>query len=349
MLKINSKELAKGLKKVKTVASGNVVLPVLAYCKITPTEIACTNLQVSIKEKVNFSGEGDYLLPVNELSNICNVSNGELMLESEKVTCGRDKYTLGEPYDIGKFPAIEDEIEGTKLSVDDTFLSYLVNASRCVTADINMPTSNVNLVYKGERLYVYGADTFRMFSGVFECKEQGKDFNVFIPTAIIKSLAGLYGDFTLIVNEKKIFLSNGQTTVIGMLSEEKAPLFEQLLRPREEQSLLISRELLVDALNKITGIYNTLPLCMISFLDPNIISFTISDNETKKDAETQVEFKHEITIPKIGINSRHLLDLLSLMPSECKVVNLGIRAHNQPIIITSQGIDTTLMLMPLAI
>lgn len=351
MLVIHAKELLKSLKKVKPVCGANVVSPILNYVKITRNEVACTNFHVSIKEKVNFDGSGEFLLPLNELFNICTVSDDLMTLWPEKVECGTDKYKLGDPEDISDFPVIEDEIEGTEVvGIGDDFVWALICASKCVLLNPASPIGNVNVVRRGDEVSIYGTDSNRMYKNVFKVQcSDNNDFDVLVPVDVIKCLVGLTGEFKMTVSSQKISITNDTTTIIGELAEGKFLPCEMLLQPRHEEVLTIGRSDLVNALTKITSVYSVLPMCEFIFEDHDKIVFFIDHADYKQNARVVLIFSHEISIPSICLNSRHLLDLISLLPTECIALQIAIAAYNKPVIIGSAGLEAKLLIGPLHI
>lgn len=346
MLLIQSKELLKSLKKVKPVCGANVVLPVLDYVKITPEEVACTNLRVSIKERINFEGTGEMLLPLAELIRIATACSNELLsLQPGKVTGDFDKFSLGDPEDLKSFPTIDDLVDGVMFDVSEDFVYGLVSAAKVVWPEVAHPLGNINVVYNGDDLRIYSTDRMALYKNVF--KAQGDDktpFSILVPTEFIKCLEGLTGDFKMVVGSNKLSIANETTTIVGELAEGVYAAVESVLVPREEETALFNRAEFAAALSKITSIYSCEPQCQLIFTDPQKVMFRITNPDYKQEALTTWRVEHGLKLPSFTINSQSLINLLGLLPTECITVQVGVAGHEKAVLITSAGSDVTLMM-----
>ncbi len=349
MLVIDSKELLKSLKKIRPVCGSNITYPVLSFVKISKKpgsefgEVSGTNLKVSIVEKVSFSGSGEFLLPLTELMNACSVSDGLMDLSPSKVICGKDKYTMGSPEDIANFPNIDTEIDGEEISVDDTFIWSLINASRTTQNKPEVAMGNVRILNLDGILGVYGTDGNSFYKNVFPSPGGPVAFESLIPNDTVKCLSGLTGDFKITAGKDKILITNGTTSIIGTLFDgQKYPNVDQLLKPREETIFSVDRAALVSCLNKITSVYSALPICQLQFDEPDRMIFYLNNSDFNQEAKTELDVTHGIEFDSITINARSLLDLLQLLPTEVHKVNLHLHSAQKPIIIKAEGTDTVI-------
>lgn len=321
---INSKKLHNILKRLQPAIQASAVMPILEYVKLQPGKVIATNLNLTIIHDLPECNE-DFVLPYNEALNICNAVDGELNITDTLITCGKDKFKLGNPEDKNQFPAIP-QFEGNKQNVTAEFFYALVNADKCrsklaggeVKENVLIDFTNSAIVATdNQQIYKHDVE----ITGGQQC---------IIDTSFICAVA-LFEDSEIIYNSKFISASYDGLQVICTLSDLRYPDYKIIFpTPLPEVNLTLGKAIMITALKKMQVYKTSVPVCKFEFNETGI-KLSFNNRDVEQDAESNIECEHTVPFDEMMLNINCLLNLISTLSQD--TISFAFTAFNRGVYI----------------
>lgn len=321
---IQSKALNAILKRLQPAIHPSPVLPVLEYIHVSNNSITATNLNLTITHK--FATPETLLLPFTKMLNITSVADGELNITADKVTCGKDKWSISQG-DIKAFPLMP-EFEGDKVEVGQSFFEALFEADKFKSkTTIGEIKENVLIDFKYGN--IVGTDAQQLYKNKLGLT--GGSLCV-VDTTFVKATAQLT-DAVISVNNKFISAQSGEMNIICRLTEGMYPDYKTIF-PVEMPvyNFTANKALFIAALRKLQVDKTMVPVCKLFFGDGSV-KFSFTEINTGQDAETEIPCVHNIDFPVISLNILLLLNILSCVDSDDVTIaftapNKGVYIYN---------------------
>lgn len=306
-MQIQSKALNAILKRLQPAIHPSPVLPVLEYVLVSNGKITATNLNITISHDIGT--EETLLLPFSKLLNITGITDGELSITQQQVTCGKSKWDIGKAHDITTFPAIP-VFEGDEISVKEDFFEALFNADKCrMKTTVSNIAETVCIDFKNGA--VVGTDTIQLYkhdvavTGSIQCN---------VDTMFIRATA-LLTDAVIRSDNKFISASEGAVNIVCRLTEGKYLDYKSVLPQGCLSNFTVNKQLLINGLKQLTVDKTMVPVFKIKF-NNGFIKLSFTEINTGENAVTEVACTHTVDFSEIALNINLLLNLLSCVDAD---------------------------------
>lgn len=349
---VNTNLLGKELKKMAHVISKNTVLPILSCIKLEfgkgKLTVTATDLETTLSSTINCECPKPFTIVVDflSISDICNKLNEPVTIEAKEnqiLIYGDDsKYKIPIGGKESEFPNIPEESFLFTVDVESEFFTSLYSADSCKNpSDLMVRMNTACLDFKKDALTIVGTDALMMYKKTFSIKG-AKEQQSLVGGKFVSIVTRLQ-DGKLSIGEKFIKLESGDTTAITRLQDGKFVDYTCVWPSPIEYNFKANRVDFITALNKASTTANsTTKACTINF-NPDKIKITSQDIDLEKEGESNLRATHTVDIEAIGVNSKQLLHILSLLSSED--VDISITSPTRSIVLKPSDDESTMCLL----
>ena len=337
--------LLKPLQIVSSVVERRQQSPILSntLLSVTGNQLTLTGTDLEVEmvahAEVTSDQDGDITLPARKLMDLCRTlpdgASLEITIDGERamIRSGRSRFTLS-TLPAAEYPNIEPIESPQQFSLPQAGLKQLIDQTQFAMAQQDVryylnglmmevaPDSITTVATDGHRLAMcqVKADT-----GVTE-KSQ-----VIIPRKGIIELARLLEaiDDTVDVQIGKnhIRLALPQVTFTSKLIDGKFPDYQQVIPSSPDKRMDASRELLLQAFNRISVLSNEKFRGMRFQLENNLLRASVHNPE-QEEAEEEIEVNYSNDELEIGFNIGYFMDALSAIKTDEVSVNFTDSNHS---------------------
>jgi DNA polymerase III sliding clamp (beta) subunit (PCNA family) len=352
---IDSAALNKALKIISPAIKANSVIhltqSVLVDVQKSECLITAIDLGLTITQKVNCESVEKFkaVLPFLELRNIVSVLPTQpITIEvSDKlieVRTNEKSWKLGKSEDVKNFPNIPMFEPQFEFDADSEFLYHLQLATNCTSKDTNqIHFTNVCIELKDSCVKLLSTDGLQLFQYERNFKKGEKQMCVDI--GFIKALKAIESG-KLESGGNFLKVSTDETTIIGILSEQKFPDTAMFFQPYEHNCSII-RSALLTAINELMVFKSDLYMVVLNFEKKDKISIKFNDYDFEQSFETEIDAVHSVDIKQIAFNGTILKNLLTLIPDteeiKLSITNEKALVHLDPF----ENKDLKLIILPM--
>ncbi|MCF3107283.1 hypothetical protein LL912_00690 [Niabella sp. CC-SYL272] len=341
---IDSKLLLNGLKQLSGAVNPNPIIPVLSNVKVEVerdrvvlTGSSSSLTIVHVLENDNLEAFS-FLAPYNDLVNVCAALPGNIDIDvsstSIQITSGDDKLTLGVSDEVKFFPTIPDRGNGFSVKVDGTFFNAINQAATSTSTTPGDQFNNIYIDFTENDAIVFASNRIHIFTQTFGIK--GKTRQISVLPELVRPCRS-FQESEMFIDEKNVWFSYMNTTVIAKTSEAASVPIRQLLSRRTEPNYSISR----------WGLSNSIAKALSCSSDERypFITMTVKGSDVKIDYNCEYVGKRASVMTTgngdidqhIVLNAKNLKDVLNKFTSETDTVDLSITAHDANMYITSKA------------
>jgi len=352
----------------KITAQRGSVQPVLSNVLFEAADnavnLSATDLEISIKSKTSAAvkKEGKITLPAKKLLEIAAKLPDkpvEFSLNEDtnavKITCGNSKFEIN-GLSASEFPKTDEEIkEGTEIEIETA--PFIKSIKNTVYAAANYENRNVIsgvlFLIKNGVLEMAATDGNRLTRITGEIKNDSlKNIKIVIPSKTLNEFLRICS----FVQEEKVILSADKSrltlktmnfVINSRLIEGEYPPYEQLIPKSAASSAAVSRDDLIEALDRVSTMVND---------RTSIVKFTFSGSKLLLKAETPNSGASEDVIDceytgdelTIAFNYKYVLDSVKTM--ESKIVKIGLNGSlSAALFKPDEDINYICLIMPIQI
>ncbi len=338
-------DLLKPLQIVGSVVERRQQSPILANTLISVVgnqmTLTGTDLEVEMvaKAEVQCDEDGDITLPARKLMDLCktlpDAANITIQIEDERavIRSGRSRFTLS-LLPAAEYPNIEPIEDALSIKLTQAQLKQLFDQTQFAMAQqdvryylnglmLEIATNTVTCVATdGHRLAhcTVAADT-----GVTETRQ------IIIPRKGVIELSRLLESkddvLELQISQNHIRVVLPQVTFTSKLIDGKFPDYQQVIPKDPDKQLVVSRETLLQAFNRISVLSNEKFRGMRLQLENNLIRASVNNPE-QEEAEEEIEVQYDSDGFEIGFNIGYFMDALSVIKTDEVSVELKDSNHS---------------------
>lgn len=329
--------LLKPLQIVSSVVERRQTSPILANTLLTVSAnqltLTGTDLEVEMVAgcEVQADESGDITLPARKLLDLCKTlpdgARLDISIEKDKavIRSGRSRFTLTTLPAVD-FPNIEPIEAPISFSLPQAQLKQLIEQTQFAMAqqDVRYYLNGLMLEVKSDRVTTVATDGHRLAHSAVLVQTGVEDFRqVIVPRKGVIELARLLENedtpVEIQIGKNHIRLVLSGITFTSKLIDGKFPDYQQVIPANPDKNLVASRELLLQAFNRIAVLSNEKFRGMRLQLDNNAMRASVHNPE-QEEAEEEIEIKYTGGEFEIGFNIGYFMDALSVIRSpEVKV------------------------------
>jgi len=270
----------------------------------------------------------DDIIEFEEENNIATISQNKSMYKLPTF----DATSFPEFPDIKNFKKIDinsiefiDGLKKTYLAIDNNNPKYELNGA---------------LIDVKENLNIVSTDTKRL--AIYSIKNQTTDkASIIIPKKAISEIKKLFIDnFDLFINDTHLIIKSDNITFFTQLINGSFPNYERIIPTEYKHIVKINKSSFLKAIKQINIISFEVKL---TFNQNKLHLESISDETFE--AQTDIEIESEVTDFKFAVNSKFILDFLSVIDDE--IIDMCLNEENIPFTLKSKNFQT--IIMPLTI
>ena len=232
------------------------------------------------------------------------------------IVCQRSSYQLP-ILPIEEFPTLPDFKNGEKIEISSDRLKEAVRQTIYATlAEDPRPfLSSILLESASDRLRLVATDVNRLAVKDITVKTSIQK-NALVPVRALREISNIFGSnpediLDIYIGEKLIYITGAGVTFSSRLVEKQFPRYEQVIPKEFQGSLVISRTLLIEALERTSLVSNSIRM---GISEKGVIITAKEPDKGKSYEEIPVDFNGEEL--EIGFNVRFLLDFLKAVDTE---------------------------------
>lgn len=351
-LSIQKRTFLKGLARTHAVADRKSSMPILSNILLAADtnnqlRFAATDLYLGVHAtaEANVRKRGSIAVSARTIFDIVkNLPEGEVTLlvapnHAVEVRCGKVRYKLpGMPGD--DFPPLPSAGDATFVDVDAEVLSSLIAKTQysMSTDDTRPHLAGTLFEAEGDRLRMVTTDGHRLSKAESTlAKASDLKLSMLIPSKGIAELKRLLEEAK--ADNKSDKKSEGGTVAIASagahaffrrdglqlsvkLADEQFPPYAKVIPARSEKKVAASRHGLLDALRRISLVASDKSGGVRLAVEPGILRITSENPDVGEGAE-EIEVDYAGTPLTIGFNAKYVLDVLSALPDDVVVLELG--------------------------
>ena len=218
---------------------------------------------------------------------------------------------------IEEFPTLPDFKNGEKIEISSDRLKEAVRQTIYATlAEDPRPfLSSILLESASDRLRLVATDVNRLAVKDITVKTSIQK-NALVPVRALREISNIFGSnpediLDIYIGEKLIYITGAGVTFSSRLVEAQFPRYEQVIPKEFQGSLVISRTLLIEALERTSLVSNSIRM---GISEKGVIITAKEPDKGKSYEEIPVDFNGEEL--EIGFNVRFLLDFLKAVDTE---------------------------------
>lgn len=350
-----------------TAQKGNVQ-PVLANvlfeAENNTVNLSATDLEISIKSKTAAAvkKEGKITLPAKKLLEIAAKLPDkpvEFSLNEDTnvvtITCGSSKFEIT-GISASEFPRNDEEIkEGTEIEIETA--PFIKSIKNTVFAAANYENRNVIsgvlLLIKNGILEMAATDGNRLTRITGEIKSDASaDIRIVIPAKTLNEFLRICSfvqeeKVILTADKSKLTLKTMNFVINSRLVEGEYPPYEQLIPKSASSSAAVSREDLIDALDRVSTMVND-RTCIVKFNFGGSKLLLKAETPNSGASEDVIDCEYTGEDLTIAFNYKYVLDSLKTM--ESKTVKIGLNGSlSAALFKPDEEINYICLIMPIQI
>ena len=362
-LSVDKEQLLEVLQKVQSIVTLRTTLPILSNVLIEASggklKFTTTDMEVSLQTSISVDivEEGSTTLPARRFFSICrdlpshqvelsmNGDNEEVLIKS-----GSFEGKLG-GLPQADFPEIpEFKKENNYLISQSILKSLLQKTSYAASNDESRPILNGSLMsFKNNKITIVSTDGRRLALAEQDIEiEEGHEVDVVIPSKtiaeLIKSL-GIDGDINIRMSSSQIAFEFDNILIMSKLIDGIYPNYEQVIPKQSEERLAVDREILQNAVRRVSLILNDQAASVRLEIKENKIDLITSSPEVGNASES-IPIKYTGKDVNIAFNPAYLIAPLKHLDSD--EIFIEFSDENSPGLIKS-NIPFLYVIMPMRI
>ena len=367
-VRLERDEVIEGLTSIQQVVPPKTTLPILSNLLLRAEgqrlHLAATDLDISIKTSIaaEVLEEGTTTVPARKFSEIIREFPEEIFQLDESddritLTCGKGQYKLT-GMDWEEFPKLQEGIEGATIQLDGNNVRRMIATTVfAVSGDETRPAlGGVMWQIDGKDALMVSTDGHRLaklhMTGVVDGNGPSTT-EMIIPPKALNQLTRLLGEGKplegLVVGEKYLQVSLGDTVLFTRLIEGPYPNYEMVLPKDNDKRVVVDRDLLESAVRRVAILSNAQTHQVKFDLEGNSAMLSAVSPDLGAEAREQIEVAYDGEPMAVAYNAAYLLEVLRHLPAgEIEMtlktpVSAGVLAPVKQ----EEGEDQTFLLMPL--
>ena len=308
-------------------------------------EIKATDYEIGLKAKVDnieVVKSGSTTINGKKILDIVKrLKDDNITLKNEGdqliITQDQSKFKLP-TFNTDEFPSFPEIGESPKININS---SALINSLKKITPSIdnNNPKLELNgalIDIKEDKINFVSTDTKRLSFVEIE-NENNQPLDIIIPKKAIIEIQKLFLDnIEIIYNNTNVIINSNNFQFFTKLINGKFPDYNRIIPKSINHNITLPKDKFVEALNIITSVSNDVKLTLSK-------TGIVFESLSQENSEAKTILNHELNIDNftIAINSRHVLDFLSV--NDTNEFTLGLNEQNLPFILKSNSLITIVM------
>ena len=337
--------LLKPLQIVGSVVERRQQSPILAntLMSVVGNQLTLTGSDLEVEmvatTEVQCDEDGDITLPARKLMDLCKTlpdgANITIQIEEERavIRSGRSRFTLS-LLPAAEFPNIEPIEDALTIKLTQGQLKQLFDQTQFAMAqqDVRYYLNGLMLEIIENTVTCVATDGHRLAhcsvaveTGISETRQ------IIIPRKGVIELSRLLESkddvLELQLSQNHIRVVLPQVTFTSKLIDGKFPDYQQVIPKDSDKQLVVSRETLLQAFNRISVLSNEKFRGMRLQLEPNLIRASVNNPE-QEEAEEEIEVQYDSDSFEIGFNIGYFMDALAVIKTEEVCVELKDSNHS---------------------
>ncbi len=338
-------DLLKPLQIVGSVVERRQQSPILANTLLSVVgnqlTLTGTDLEVEMvaKAEVQCDEDGDITLPARKLMDLCKTlpegARITIQIEDERavIRSGRSRFTLS-LLPAAEYPNIEPIDDALTIKLTQGQLKQLFDQTQFAMAqqDVRYYLNGLMLEIAATTVTCVATDGHRLAhcavavdTGIPETRQ------IIIPRKGVIELSRLLENkdelLELQVSQNHIRVVLPEVIFTSKLIDGKFPDYQQVIPKDPDKQLVVSRETLLQAFNRISVLSNEKFRGMRLQLETNLIRASVNNPE-QEEAEEEIEVQYDSEGFEIGFNIGYFMDALSVIKTEEVSVELTDSNHS---------------------
>lgn len=344
MIVLNKKEFQESLSKLSVAVASNPVVPVVENVRIESNFLTLTNLNITIKIKVNCEGETEpFLMPYKKLFDyVKTLPDAPIQIIPDhenykhKISCGDSKATLpGE--NIKDFPELPD-IKNTQLEFR---LSHLSDIGRKVCRFVDTDTiggwmESVGVKWDQGQVVFFGTHGHRVSRYAIECDQSIKGITGL--SREFSKLCNLFEDeVNLTIGDRNFKIENENLTAWGMVSDVEYKDCDIVIPKHGEwpYKVILKKSDLSNELKRSVLFSNYKTLSCSLVFENDSLAVESKDISYDTDYSGSIPCTLDVDFFVIGVKADYLLSMLEVCDSE--EITIELKSHGSAMVIREDG------------
>jgi len=337
-LKVSREEFQKKLSDIRGIVESRGALAILTHFLLVARKegslIQATNLETYLREplEAQVEEEGSLCIPARKMLELIREVEGEVTLETEgetwlRVKAGSSKFRIA-CLSAADFPAWPSVQEVAKISVESKTLADMIEKTAFASGEDDKRYVLNGILFHlrpaDKALVLVGTDGHRMsVSGraiSFTLKEEMK---VVIPRKNVyelKKFLDTEGNVAVLFGKNHVVFMKGTVDFMTRLIEGSYPNYADIV-PKNDKKVLLEREAFLRAVKRASIMANGANAIKLAFAKGSVAVTSLTTDLGEARDEVTAEYAGDDLA--LGLNSRYLLDALSIMGGEKIQLELG--------------------------
>lgn len=361
-LTIKRDALLKPLQLVAGVIERRQTIPILAnvLLKLKGQELVLTGTDLEVELQARFavesSNDGTITVPAKKLVDICRAlpegSDLELSYTDGKLVArsGRSRFSLITiPPD--DFPNVKESKGEIEFSIAQRELRLLIERTQFAMAqqDIRYYLNGLFLEITKNALNAVATDGHRLaFCSISELVIEGEQ-RIIVPRKGIFELARLLTEETgyadVIIGANQLRIKTNDYTFTTKLIDGQYPDYHKTIPKNGDKVLLLDRDLLRQALNRVAVLSSEKHRAVRLELLPDMLRIS-ANNPEQEEAEEELSVNYSGEKLSIGFNVNYLIDALDALPVGMLKLTLG-DSNSSICIVAENSTDRVYVVSPM--
>jgi DNA polymerase-3 subunit beta len=341
VLKTRKDELLKPLQAVVGVVERKHTLPILSNvlieCRGEQVAFVATDLELQITTWLNakVEADADFTVSARKLLDISRSLSDETPIALDfgkdqlKVQAGKSRFSL-QTLPALDFPKLQTtQSEGTSFSLGQGVLRHLLARVQYAMAvqDIRYYLNGMLFSLQGNRLTVAATDGHRLALDATSVEmENAVSTDVILPRKTAVELIKLLGEgdepVTIQFAANQVIFKHSQFELRSKVVDGKFPDYQRVIPSGYEKSFAISRQRLLQALNRASILTNEKYRGVRLALSEGALRIACNNNE-QEEAQEELEIEFPFEAMDIGFNVQYLQDVLNNLDAESVSCHFG--------------------------
>lgn len=348
-------DLADVLSRAGRAVGTRSPLPILQGVRVDVTgktmRVTGTDLEVTVRTSLEVEAmeEGTTVIPSRLATEaVRKLPPGAVVLEAKdgeiEITGGGPRFRFRE-LAVDEFPKVEEPDMSEAVSVDgDAFSAALGQVSVAASTDDARPIlTGVFFEHEAGKLRMVATDSYRL--AVRDVPAVDADLSGLVPVRALKELGRSVGasDLKVSVGDREASFGSSRGTLTARLIEGSFPNYRQLIPDAYPSRLTVSREALLDAIDRASLVAEDHIPIRLS-LSPGGVELSVSRQDVGGETE-HVEAEYVGEEMTIAFNSRYLNDGVNAVEEEHVVLDV-LDPLKPGVIRGGEGEEFLYLLMP---
>lgn len=348
-MRIFKSELAQKIGKLESVVPKSTPMPAMQGILVKEGYLIATNLELTVKTKIEGTEDGSFLIPQRAFDFIKNLPDGEVEISSiakDMIVIKTDRIeNKYQTADLDGFPTTNVQDGGDELAIKaETLLRSMRRVSYAVPAkNTNTVMTAMCLQASEGHLNFVGLDGHML---AWDQMDHDGDFELLIPKSAVEKLKtiGLSGEVRIRHGKTGAAFITDEFEVYTRLVEGEYFKYRKMFSDLPLHTV-VSRTDLIDAMTRAKMCAGEMNPVRFE-LDSSSLCLSIRDSITdyRETVDLQEKMKEPLTI---GFNARLVLETLKAF--DCDNVGISFGGPRSPMIIEAEDSDFKAIVLPVAI